>query len=341
MRSIVFILAMLHLCACSTSVETIDSQVLTPDYVIPRDQEHFAFSRTIPAVIRVPSGAIIEVHTKEASNGLVRPGMTSEEYRQIVWPDEFGHPLTGPVFVEGAEPGDILAVTLHHIKLRDWGWTDSDPHWAYLGDELDGVYLKTYKFSENGNYAQFSDDIAIPLQPFPGVMGVAPDTDEMLSTIPPRANGGNMDDPNIIQGTTVYFPVFVKGALFSIGDTHAAQGHGEVSGTAIEAPMHITFEVNVLKDSRRISEPQYESDDFYAVTAFALTLDEAAKKATRFMIDYLMEEQGLQQHEANMLCSAAADLKIAEVVDENVLVSMHISKSLFKSVEDPHRANRR
>jgi acetamidase/formamidase len=152
-------------------------------------------------------------------------------------------------------------------------------------------------------------------------MGVAPDTDEMLSTMPPRANSGNMDDPDIVESATVYFPIFVEGALFSIGDTHAAQGRGEVSGTGIEAPARIIYEVNVLKHGRKITEPQYETEEFYAVTAFALTLDEAAKKATRFGRDYL--------HEANMLCSVAADLKIAEVVDGNVLVSMHIPKSLF------------
>ena len=275
MRAIVILLASLHMYACAAPLETIDSKVVKPDYVIARGQEHFAFSRAIPAV------------------------------------------------------------TLHHIELGNWGWTDTDPHWAYLGDELDGAYLKTYEFDEGSEYAQFSNDIAIPLRPFPGVMGVAPDTDEMLSTIPPRANGGNMDDPDMVEGSTVYFPIFVKGALFSIGDTHAAQGHGEVSGTAIEAPMRVTYEVNVLKDSRRITEPQYETDEFYAVTAFALTLDEAAKKATRFMINYLMEEHGLEQHEANMLCSVVADLKIAEVVDENVLVSMHISKSLFEKVGYP------
>lgn len=329
MRSIVILLVSLHLYACAATPEITELKVVKPDYVIARGQEHFAFSRAIPAVIRVPDGAVIEANTKEASNGLIRPGMTTEEYRQVAWPDEFGHPLAGPVYVEGAEPGDVLAVTLHHIKLENWGWTDSDPHWAYLGDELDGAYLKTYEFDQGSEYAQFSNEITVPLRPFPGVMGVAPDTDEMLSTIPPRANGGNMDDPNIVEGSTVYFPIFVKGALFSIGDTHAAQGHGEVSGTAIEAPMRITYEVNVLKGFRQITEPQYETDEFYAVTAFALTLDVAAKKATRFMVNYLMEEHGLKQHEANMLCSVAADLKIAEVVDQNVLVSMHISKSLF------------
>jgi len=162
-------------------------------------------------------------------------------------------------------------------------------------------------------------------------MGVAPDTDEMLSTIPPRANGGNMDDPNMTEGSTIYFPVFVEGALFSIGDTHAAQGHGEVCGTAIEAPMNIIYEVEVIKDGRTISEPQYETDEYYAVTAFAETTDEAAKKATRFMIDYLEDEKGMSRNDAYALLSLAGDLKIAEVVDvPHMLVSMHLPKDIFK-----------
>jgi len=162
MKSIVMLLASLYLCACATPLETVDTKVVIPDYVIARGQEHFAFSRAIPAVIRVPSGAIVEANTKEASNGLIRLGMADEEYRQVVWPEEYGHPLAGPVYVEGAEPGDVLAVTLHHIKLGSWAWTDTDPHWAYLGDELEGTYLKTYKFDESSKYAQFSNDIAIP-----------------------------------------------------------------------------------------------------------------------------------------------------------------------------------
>jgi acetamidase/formamidase len=306
-----------------------DSTGPAADFVVPSGQAHYKFSRAIPPVLRVPSGAIIEALTQEASDNLVAPGMTTEEYRHVQWPDDYGHPLSGPVYVEEAEPGDTLAVTLHRIEIGDWGWTDTDPAFAYLGNELKETHLKTYDFRVNKEFAEFADGIRIPLRPFPGVMGVAPDTDEMLSTIPPRANGGNMDDPDIVEGTTVYFPVFVEGALFSIGDTHAAQGHGEISGTAIEAPMRVVYEVNVIKAGRKIEEPQYESEDSYAVTAFAETLDEAAKKATRYMIEYLVTEHGLERHEANMLCSVAADLKIAEVVDENVLVSMHIPKSVL------------
>jgi acetamidase/formamidase len=325
------VFSMLLLSACGRADEPVAPPARVPDFTIARGKEHYAFSRAIPPVLRVPDGAIVEVYTKEASDDLVTPGMTSEAYRALVWPEPYGHPLAGPVYVEGAMPGDTLAVTLLSIELGEWGWTDTHPDSAYLGKELDQIHLKTYTFSDDRRFAQFSDGITIPLRPFPGVMGVAPDTDEMLSTVPPRANGGNMDDPNIVEGTTVYFPVFVEGALFSIGDTHAAQGHGEVSGTAIEAPMRIVYRIGVMKGGRGITEPEYETEDVYAVTAFAPTIDEAARKATRFMIAYLVEVHELERHEANMLCSVAADLKIAEVVDGNVLVSMHISKSLFSA----------
>jgi acetamidase/formamidase len=139
-----------------------------------------------------------------------------------------------------------------------------------------------------------------------------------------------MDNKHLTVGTTVYFPVFVKGALFSIGDTHAAQGDGEVSGTAIEAPMRIVYRLDVRKGGRRLAEPQYETEEYYAVTAFATTLDEATRKATRYMIQYLVEEQGLDRTEAYVLASLAADLKISELVDvPHVLVSMHIPKAVL------------
>jgi acetamidase/formamidase len=301
-------------------------------FTIPQGNEHYAFSRAIAPVLRVPDGSVVEVHAKEASDNLVTPGMTSEEYRELVWPEPYGHPLSGPVHVEGAAPGDTLSVTLLEIEVGDWGWTDTHPDYAFVGKELDEIHVKTYAFTEDKKYAKFADGILVPLRPFPGVMGVAPDTDEMLSTVPPRANGGNMDDPDIVEGTTVHFPVFVEGALFSIGDPHAAQGHGEVSGTAIEAPARVVYRVDVVKGGRRIAEPQYETDDFYAVTAFAPTLDEAAKNATRYMIAYLVEVHGMERHQANMLSSIAADLKIGQVVNGSVLVSMHISKAIIEQL---------
>ena len=176
----------------------------------------------------------------------------------------------------------------------------------------------------------FTDNITIPLRPFPGVIGVAPAGEEMLVTIPPRSNGGNMDNRYLGEGTTVYLPVLVEGALLSIGDTHAAQGDGEVGGTGLEAPMRIVLQVEVQKGGRVLAEPEYETDDYYAVTGFAETIDEAARKATRSMIDYLTAEHGLTRPEAYLLCSLAADLKISEAVDmPHYLVSMHIPKEIF------------
>lgn len=301
-----------------------------PQYRLTREQTHNKFSRAIPPVLRVPSGAVIEVETEEATDAQIGPGSTAADLANVAF-DPI-HPLTGPVYVEGAEPGDVLAVTLHEIEVGDWAWTAVFPGFGFLADEFDEPYLKTWRFASGDTVAEFSERIRIPLRPFAGVMGVAPPTDSMLSTIPPRANGGNMDNRHLVAGTTVYFPVFVEGALFSIGDTHAAQGDGEVSGTAIEAPMRIVYEVSVLKGGRRIAEPQYETDEYYAVTAFATDLDEAAKKATRYMIDYLVDAHGLSRYEAYALASLAADLKISEVVDvPHVLVSMHIPKSVLGS----------
>ena len=320
----VIVFALFSLCLTNNTY----SSPPKPQYRLTADQTHNKFSRNEKPVLRVKSGAVIEVFTEEATDQQLNLHSTVEDLVNLS-PDPI-HPLTGPVYIEDAEPGDLLAVTLHEIELGDWGFAAVMPRFGLLAGEIDGPYLRTFKLGKNKKEIQFTKKIKIPLKPFPGVMGVAPDTDERLSTIPPRANGGNMDDPNITVGTTVYFPVFVKGALFSIGDTHAVQGAGEVSGTAIEAPMRIIYEVNLIKDGRPIQEPQYETEDSYVVTAFATTLDEAAKKATRFMIDYLMDVHALSENDSYMLCSLAGKLKIAEVVDmPHMLVTMHMSKEVL------------
>jgi len=223
-----------------------------------------------------------------------------------------------------------LAVTIHDIELGNWGWTGIFPGFGLLADEFTEPWLKTYEIEKDDKTIQFSENIEIPIKPFAGVLGVAPATDEMLSTIPPRANGGNMDDPYMVKGTTVYLPVFVDGALFSIGDAHVSQGLGEVCGTAIEAPMKFIVELNLLKGEKIIQEPQYETDEYYATTGFATTIDGASKKAVGYMVDYLVAEKGMDKTEAYALCSLAGDLHIAEAVDlPHMLVSMHLSKSIF------------
>ncbi len=311
-----------------------ESKVPEPDFVLTADQTHDKFSRSIPPAIRVPSGSVIEVSTHEATGGQFGPDSTPDDLATLDM-DRI-HTLTGPVYVEDARPGDVLAVELLELETADWGWMAIAPGFGFLAEEFQESVLKIFPLDKERGVLEYAEGITVPLRPFPGVMGVAPDTDEMLNTIPPRANGGNMDDPHLVAGTTVYFPVFVEGALFSIGDTHGAQGLGEVSGTAIETPMRIVYRVSVVEGDRSIQEPQYETDTYYATTGFATTIDEAAKKATRYMIDYLVETRGLSRNDAYMLCSLAGDLKIAETVDvPHMLVAMHLPKSIFEAPAVP------
>lgn len=326
----VVIAAALILCACASQQDAVQDrqEVPEPQHVLTAENTHARFSSAIPPTLRVESGAVVEVFTKEASDQQFSLESNVSEVTTMDFDPV--HPLTGPIYVEGAEPGDVLAVTLHHIEAVDWGWTAIVPGFGFLAEDFTEPYLRTFNIPPGATEIEFTDRITVPLNPFPGVMGVAPATDSMLTTIPPRANGGNMDNQHMTAGTTVYFPVFVPGALFSIGDAHAAQGDGEVCGTAIEAPMRAVLELSVIKGGRSIREPEYETDEFYAVTGFAPTVDEAARKATRYMVDYLVAEHGLDRSDAYALCSLAGDLRIAEVVDlPNMLVSMHISKSVL------------
>ncbi len=313
-------------CACQST--QLDFPEITPDYTLTAEHTHNRFSQSIPPVLTVPSGSVIEAYTREASDGQLTSSSTVTDLVTLDF-DPI-HPLTGPVYVEGAQVGDVLAVTLHEIELGAYGWSAVVPGFGFLAEEFPDPALYTFTFAEGQTHVVLPSGANIALEPFPGVMGVAPATDSLLSTIPPRANGGNMDDPHMVEGTTVYFPVLVEGALFSIGDAHAAQGLGEVCGTAIEAPMRIVYELNIVKNKPHLKEPQYETDAYYAVTGFGTTIDEAAKKATRYMIDHIRHEHGLDRTEAYVLASLAADLHIAEVVDvPHMLVTMHLPKSTF------------
>jgi acetamidase/formamidase len=330
-KAVQFVAAVAVLCAagCTRSTDTTAGEEphAKPDFVLRDDQTHNKFSRRIKPVLRVPSGSIIEAFTHEATGGQFNIHSTDPADVNM----DLVHTLTGPVYVEGAEPGDILSVELLEIEAGDWGWMAIIPDFGVLIDDFSTTkVMKTFTLDKAKNAVEFAKGISVPLRPFAGVMGVAPDTDEMLETGPPRANGGNLDNPYLVAGTTVYFPVFVPGALFSIGDGHAAQGLGEVAGTGMESPMRFVFKVNVIKNRRAIQEVQYETDAYYATTGFATTLDEAARKATRYMVDYLANVRGMSREDAYMLCSLAGDLHVAEAVDTpSMLVVMHLPKNIF------------
>ena len=164
-----------------------------PQFTLPAENTHARWSRTIPPVLTVPSGAVVEVFTQEATGGQlsresVLDDLTNLDFDRI-------HALTGPVYVEGAEPGDVLAVTLHEIEVGDWGWAAIVPGFGFLADLFTEPYLKLFELGPGATHAVFNDRIRVPLAPFAGVMGVAPDTDSLLVTIPPRANGGKHGQP--------------------------------------------------------------------------------------------------------------------------------------------------
>lgn len=332
MKPVLLYLLLISMISCkehSNNEPAVASKDLLPkaDYTINSDQNHNKFSSAIPYQIKVPDGSVVEAFTIEATGGQLNINSTLEDFNNTDM-DKI-HTLTGPIYVEGAEAGDVLAVELLDLEPGDWGWTGMGPDFGFLAAETNASGFKTYKLDKANNLVNFTENISIPLRPFLGVIGVAPNTEEMLLTFPPRANGGNMDDPNIVKGVTVYLPVFVKGALLSVGDPHAVQGLGEVVGTAVECDMRALFRVSVIK-GKTISEPQYETEDYYATTGFGITIDEAAKKATRYMVEHVSNTYGISWEEAYMLCSLIGDLKIAEVVDlPHMLVTMHIPKNVF------------
>ena len=243
------------------------------------ENTHNRWSATIPPVLTVPSGVVVELHTREASDGQITEATGVDDLADI----DFGliHALMGPIYVEGASPGDVLAVTIHEVEVSGWGWATILPGFGFLADEFTEPWIRGFPMEPGATEVRFNDDITLSLAPFAGVLGVAPATDSMLVTIPPRTNGGNMDNRHMTAGTTVYLPVQVDGALFSIGDTHAAQGDGEVSGTAIEAPMRIVLTLEVIENTWGMIEPQYETGDYYAPGCFVARRQGPAPRAPR------------------------------------------------------------
>ena len=332
MKRILIFLTLIVISSCKNEVTPepiVGDQDALPeaDFTLSADKNHNKFSSTLPHQLKVPDGSVVEVFTQEATGGQLNINSTLEDFEKVDM--DKVHTLTGPIYVEGAQAGDVLAVEILDLEPGDWGWTGMGPDFGFLAGEWEAHGFKTYSLDKENKRVNFSEDISIPLQPFLGVIGVAPPTEEMLVTFPPRANGGNMDDPNMVKGVTVYLPVFVEGALLSLGDSHAVQGLGEVVGTAVECDMRALVRLRVIKD-KKIAEPQYETEDYYATTGYGTTIDEAAKKATRYMIAHIAETYDMSEGDAYMLCSLIGDLKIAEVVDiPHMLVTMHIPKKVF------------
>jgi acetamidase/formamidase len=240
------------------------------------------------------------------------------------------HFLTGPVAVEGAVPGDVLEVEILDIRLRSpYGWMTIEAGAGALPEEFPYQRKKLVPLDERNKLAEFAPGIRIPLRPFFGNLGVAPPTGR-LSSGPPAYNGGNLDNKWLVAGTKLYLPVQVPGALFAVGDGHAAQGDGEVCVTAIETNLTGVFRFTVRKNMK-LRWPRAESPTHIITMGLHESLDEAARRATREMIEYLTTERGLSRDDAYMLTSAAADLHVTQVVDGVKGVHAMLPKAIFRA----------
>ncbi|MEI3612224.1 acetamidase/formamidase family protein [Pseudogracilibacillus sp. SO30301A] len=298
--------------------------------------KHYGWDHSFQPIAEVDSGQTITYQITEASGGQFTKNSTIENVKKIDF--DKVNPVAGPIYVKGAEPGDTLEVEMIHFQQLDWGWTAIIPGFGLLADHFSESALKIYDLTK-GHKTEFLPGIDLFVNPFPGTVGVALPEKGHFNVVPPRKNGGNMDVRHLTRGAKLYLPVWVEGALFSIGDTHAAQGDGEVCGTAIEASMETTVRL-ILHKGKQISEPRYEipgiptpdadSKGYFVTTGQGTDLVEASKKAISYMIEHLVDTYRMTDEEAYMLCSVAVDLRISEIVNmPHVLVSAFLPNAIF------------
>ena len=307
--------------------------VTTPAVHISRDRFHLAWDPAISPIETVDSGALVEFDLLDAAGGQLSADSTVEDLGRLDF-DRVDQ-VNGPIAVVGAEPGDTLQIDLLEFEPADWGWTASIPGFGLLADQFPDPYLRITKVPRVGERAEFLPGVRVPIAPFCGEVGVAP-VDGPRSTIPPDLHGGNMDTRHLTAGSTLFLPVFHVGARLSMGDGHAAQGDGEVCGTAIETPMRTLVRLTVRKDLH-LSGPEFLTPDVqtlvgrrYATDGVGPDLNEAARDAVRRMIDWLGREHGIVAIDAYLLTSVAIDLRISEIVDmPNVVVTAHCPLSIF------------
>lgn len=281
---------------------------------------HHQWDLDLEPVLAVNSGDLVQYDIRVAGEGQVWPGAT---YEQTRFDFDTIYNLAGPLWVNGAEPGDTLQVDILELTHGDWGWAAFLPGMGLLAEDFGYGYVRTFELKDG--LAQFAPGIDIPLAPFCGTIGTHPGEPRRNVPFPPHQGGGNIDNRHLVAGATVWLPVHVPGAMFSVGDPHAAQGDGEVSVTALEAPLAGALRFSLHK--RSIDAPRFRVPAGSAATrlgAYQATMGispdlmAGSKTAVRSMIGWLGEEYGLPPEDAYLLCSLAGDLKIHEVVDAGV-----------------------
>jgi acetamidase/formamidase len=314
------------------------AQNRTHDLRLEPQNVHWGYydARVSPA-LRIASGDTVRVETSvvRGVERLRAAGVADEEIpeslkvvdREVT--ERVGaHVLTGPIHVDGAEPGDALAVEIVEIGfLHPYGIAYFVPGFGTLPDDFPYTRFKLIRFDPTSGVADFGSGVTLRLAPFFGSIGVAPALGRLPSG-PPGPHTGNLDNKELVAGSTLYLPVHAPGGLLSFGDGHAIQGDGEVTLTALETSLRGTVRIS-LEKGKRLNWPRAETPTHYITMGLNPDLDEAAKLATREMVDFLVSEKGLSRDDAYFLCSLAVDLRVTQLVDGTKGIHAMIAKSIF------------
>lgn len=284
----------------------------------------FSFDKKNTPAVTVASGTTLEIETMDCfSNQLRNPSDTLDN---LDW--DRVNPATGPIFVEGAEPGDALKVTIEKIVVNEKGVVACMEDEGTVGHMLCGTHIRITPIEQG--MLKFNDDVQIPIKPMIGVIGVAPDG-EGISCGTPGTHGGNMDNTMVCQGATLYFPVAVEGALFALGDLHAVMGDGEIGVCGLEIPGVVTVTLEVIK-GKAFQYPVLETEDKFSVIVSKLTVDEAITYATELMVQLLESRTSMERPDIVMLMSLVGNVEICQVVDPLRTVRFVVPKKYFKGL---------
>ncbi|MBC8128785.1 MAG: acetamidase/formamidase family protein [Rhizobiaceae bacterium] len=311
----------------------------TCDHTIHGRQHHFGWDNSFEPAARVAPGSTIHFECQDASAGQLTPSSTVADVATL----DFGriNPVSGPIYVDGAEPGDALKVTIEGFEPSGFGWTANIPGFGLLADDFKDPALTLWTYDPSTmEPALFGKNARVPLKPFAGTIGNAPAENGLHSIVPPRRVGGNLDIRDLSAGTVLYLPVEVAGGLFSVGDTHAAQGDGEVCGTAIESPMNAVLTLDLVKNAN-LKMPRFttagpvtrhlDAKGYEVTTGVGSDLMEGAKRAVADMVELLDARYQIDPVEAYMLVSTCGDLRISEIVDmPNWVVSFYFPRVVFE-----------
>jgi acetamidase/formamidase len=303
------------------------------EHRLTAEPTHSRWNRALEPRLTISSGDTVHMSCLDASGGQVKPGATVEDFLSI--DRNKIHALTGPIRIEGAEPGDVLEIQVLQVEHRGWGWTSVIPGLGFLKDRFREPYL--FHWTLDPEISRSLGSAIVPLRPFCGVMGVAPAEDGEFRTRPPGPFGGNMDVRELCTGATLYLPVFNQGALFSAGDAHAAQGDGEVCINGIECPAEVSLRFHVhrhqplsgpLLESAESRSPDAPADAWIVVESDPDAM-QAARRATERMVDLLVGRWSFTPIHAYLLCSVTMKLRISQVVNEPMIT---VSAALPKCV---------